>query len=236
MLEQARTTGWVTLSPLGGPATQRKPWASLLARFFALWVGLHLAGVATAWFLAWGRPVAAERVRLIDLSGGAVDARTVLIAANRPHPERGDFIGHLWVIWPPGAAGDGRAFGYYADSQVLAAATLALSMVSPAGFLAGSAPVPGGVRSDDGQPFDAALAVRVAPPAFARALAVHRRWVGKAVYLNRPPPWGEGAACQDYVMDVAGALGLPTPVRNWMEFPATSFRALDRTTTRGELP
>jgi hypothetical protein len=227
---------WVTPPPLGAGWAAEKPWAGLLARVFAVWIGLHGAGVLAAWLWARIPPIADMRLRMIDLSAGAPGAQTLLIAANRPHPARGDLIGHLWVIWPAQGARPARAFGYYADSQPLAAATLALSMISPTGFLAGSAPVPGGVRSDDGQSFDAALAVRVSPQALDRALSVHARWAARRDYLNRPAAFSAGAACQDYVMAVAGALGLSVPTRNWMEFPATSFRALDRANPAQEPP
>lgn len=190
-----------------------------------LWIGLNLAGVLVAWAKAFTADFGpTPRTVALDLRSDNAPGRTVVIAANRPRPERGDFIGHLWVIWPePPERGGPRAFGYYADSQPAAAAALAGALIAPWGFATGAQVVPGGLASDEGEPFERALAVTVDEAVFARALAAHRAWAARTDYRIRPPYGSQPAACQDYVFAVAGALGLATPARDWTQFPATTF-------------
>lgn len=190
-----------------------------------VWIALNVAGVLVSWTRAFTADFGATPARIgLDLRASDAPGRTILIAANRPRPERGDFIGHLWIIWPEAPGPDGvRAFGYYADSQPAAAAALAGGLLAPWGFATGGPVVPGGLASDEGQPFERALAVTVDAAAFERALATHRDWAGRSDYRIRPP-WGAAPiACQDYVFAVAAALGMTVPTRDWTQFPATSF-------------
>jgi hypothetical protein len=190
-----------------------------------LWIGLNLAGVLVAWARAYTAEFGATPATVaLDLRRDDAPGRTILIAANRPRPERGDVIGHLWVIWPeaPGPEPT-RAFGFYADSQPAAAAALAGALIAPWGFATGAPVVEGGLASDDGEPFERAIAVTVDDAVFSRALDVHRAWSQRTDYRIRPPLDAAPAACQDYVFAIAGALGLAVPARDWTQLPASTF-------------
>ena len=212
---------------LGEPKQARQPWAALRIGLIAtsLWIGLNLAGVLLSWARALTADFGATPATVaLDLRATPAPGRTVLIAANRPRPERGDFIGHLWVIWPEPPGSDGvRAFGFYADSQPAAAGALAAGLLAPWGAVTGGPVVPGGLASDDDQPFERAIAVTVDQERFARALAVHRAWAARTDYRIRPPGDEPPIACQDYVFAIARALGLTVPTRDWTQFPASTF-------------
>lgn len=209
-----------------GTRTRQSPAPLRLAlAALGVWIALNLAGVLISWTQAFTADFGATPARdVLDLRGSDAPGRTILIAANRPRPERGDFIGHLWIIWPEPPGPDGvRAFGYYADSQPAAAAALAGGLLAPWGFATGGPVVAGGLASDAGQPYERALAVTVDAAAFERALATHRDWAARSDYRIRPPMGAAPVACQDYVFAVARDLGLSVPARDWTQFPAATF-------------
>jgi hypothetical protein len=198
-----------------------------------VWVAAHLGLVIAAWAHAKFAPIdPIPQEHALDLRGDRAQAgRVVTIVATRPTPTKGDWIGHLWIAWPetpPGAPAGTRESGYYAQSQLQAAAALAGALVAPWGAWTGQPAVPGLLKVDDGWWRHVTLAVRVDESAYRAALGVDARWRAQTRYVLRPaahgPEAGRTFGCQDYVFDVAEALGLKTGPRDWRRFPMGSFR------------
>jgi hypothetical protein len=86
------------------------------------------------------------------------------------------------------------------------------------------------LRADDGLRPDFVWRIRVTEAAYTQAQAVDARWRTETRYVLRPGIAGAGPArtfaCQDYVREVAGALGLQIPPPDWSVFPPTQFRRL----------
>ncbi len=200
--------------------------------------------VAFAWFLgnlmliiaSWGRsystPISSTpQIALVDLRNDkSVAGRVVTIIATKPTPSKADYIGHMWVAWPqtpPLAPKGSKESGYYADNQVQAAVTLAGSILTPWGFVNGQAPVVGHMKADDGWWRHKQVQVTVDEDRYQSALAVDTKWRVETRYSLRPGISGIGQertwACQDYVLEVATALGLKAGRRNWTQFPMGSF-------------
>jgi hypothetical protein len=200
--------------------------------------------VALAWFLgnlalilaSWGRsyftPIEPlPQIASIDLRTDKSRAgRVVSIIATRPTPSKADYIGHMWVAWPqtpPLAPSGSKEGGYYADNQLQAAVTLAGAIWAPWGFATGQTPVGGHMKVDDGWWRHKEVRVLVNEDRYQVALKVDTKWRTEKRYSLRPGVAGIGQgrtwACQDYVLEVAGALGLKTGQRNWTQFPMGSF-------------
>lgn len=206
-------------------------WAALA------WLVFNLVLVGASWARAWMTPLAAQTdVIAIDLRPDpSAPGRTVSIIATKPSPSKGDFIGHLWLAWPetpPGAPSGTRESGYYAHSQMQAVGAMAVALLAPWGMLTGAQPVPGLIKVDDGWWRHVQIDVTVDEGRYLAALAVDARWRREARYILRPalvgPEAGRTFGCQDYVVDVAVALGLKAGPRPWGEFPMGAFRAFAR--------
>ena len=197
-----------------------------------------------AWFLgnlvlvlaSWGRSYLTPinplpQIITLDLRPDtAVKGRVVTIIATKPTPSKADYIGHMWVAWPetpPLAPANTKEGGYYAVDQVRAALTLAGAIWAPWGFLTGQAPVDGLMKADDGWWRHVQVDVTVDEVHYQAALAVDTKWRRESRYSLRPGIIGFGLgrtwACQDYVFEVAAALGMKTDQRNWTQFPMGSF-------------
>lgn len=200
-----------------------------LALALGVWFLVNLAAVLWSWNTARAATWTHRALALDLRHDRSTPGRTVLIGSNRPHPERGDFIGHIWIIWPEPPPGEQfHSFGYYAASQPEAAAMLAYSLLAPWGVLQGAPEIAGGLWPDDKYTPEANIAVTVDQDAYARGLAAHGMWKRNRGYSARPALGASGEACVDYAFDVAAALGAKTPARNWAEFPASSFGDLVR--------
>ena len=154
----------------------------------------------------------------------------VTIIATKPSPSKSDYIGHMWVAWPqtpPLAPAGSKEGGYYADNQIEAALALAEAILAPWGFMSGQTPVSGHMKVDDGWWRHVQIDVRVNEDRYQAARAIDSKWRRETRYSLRPGIAGVAAgrtwACQDYVLEVAAALGLKTYQRNWAQFPMGSF-------------
>jgi hypothetical protein len=200
--------------------------------------------IGLAWFLlnlslvlaSWGRSYLADihpipQVARVDLRADKSKAgQIVTIIATKPDPSRADFIGHMWIAWPstpPLAPAGSKEGGYYADSQNQAIAAMAVALLLPWGFATGQAPVGGHMKVDDGWWRHVQIDVAVDESRYQAALAVDSKWRRETRYSLRPGLKGVGAgrtwACQDYVFEVAAALGMKADHRNWTQFPMGSF-------------
>jgi hypothetical protein len=200
--------------------------------------------VALVWFLgnlvlilaSWGRSYFAPRgaspqIASVDLrENKTIAGRVVTIIATRPTPSKADYIGHMWIAWPetpPLAPAGTKEGGYYASNQLQAALILAGAIWAPWGFLTGQAPVEGLMKVDDGWWRHKQIDVRVDEAQYQAAIAVDSKWRRETRYSLRPGIKGIGQgrtwACQDYVFEIASALGLKADQRNWTQFPMGSF-------------
>jgi hypothetical protein len=201
------------------------------------WLALNLGGVAASWLRAWTTPIEADvsRVALDLRANRTLPGRTVSIIATRPTPSKGDYIGHMWIVWPetpPGAPHGTRESGYYAHDQLQAVRAMVVALLAPWGVVTGQVPVPGLIKADDGWWRHMQIDVVVDEGRYQAALAVDTRWRREARYALRPAMIGADAGrtfgCQDYVVDVAVALGLRPGPRPWAEFPMGAFTAFAR--------
>jgi hypothetical protein len=205
----------------------------------------NLCLLALGWFLlnltlvlaSWARSYYADinpipQVLTLDTrTDKAIPGRIVTLIATKPTPAKADYIGHMWVAWPqtpPLAPSGSKEGGFYADNQVQAAATMAGALLVPWGVFTGQAPVAGHMKADDGWWRHVQIDVTVDEAHYQAALAVDTKWRGEKRYSLRPGIAGFGGqgrtwACQDYVFEVAGALGLKATHRNWTQFPMGSF-------------
>lgn len=199
----------------------------------ATWIFLNLAAVGISWGRSYFAPInASPQVLRVDMRADKVSAgHVVTLIATRPTPSKGDYIGHMWVAWPqtpPLAPPNSFEGGYYADDQLQAALALAGAILAPWGALTGQAPVSGHMKVDDGWWRHIQIDVTVDEDRYQRALEVDSRWRREARYSLRPGIAGFGGAgrtwaCQDYVFEVADALGLKADRRDWKQFPMGSF-------------
>jgi hypothetical protein len=201
--------------------------------------------VALAWFLlnlglvlaSWGRSYYAQtdpttQVYALDTRADKTNrGRVVTLIATRPTPSKGDFIGHMWVAWPqspPLAPKGSREGGYYADSHPQAMAAMAGALLVPWGAISGQAPVGGHMKADDGWWRHIQINVTVDEARYQQSLAIDSKWRRETRYSLRPGIKGLGGqgrtwACQDYVFEVASALGLKADRRDWKQFPMEAF-------------
>lgn len=196
------------------------------------WIILNVAMVGAAWLRSYYAPIAPQVERLsLDLRQDKARAGQVItIVATKPTPAKGNYIGHLWLAWPqtpPMAKPGTRESGYYAYDQNQAIMAMINALILPWGVVTGQDFVPGLLKADDGWAHDIELAVRVDEARYQAALTVDRRWRRETRYRLRPamigPDKGKTYACQDYVLDVAVALGLKASDRTWTEFPMGAF-------------
>ncbi|GBF59239.1 hypothetical protein PbB2_02931 [Candidatus Phycosocius bacilliformis] len=188
--------------------------------------------VVAAWMRSYYAPIEpVPRAATLDLrQDKSTPGRIITIIATKPTPSKGDFIGHLWLEWPdtpPLAKPGTREAGYYAHDQLEAIRAMAAALILPWGAVTGQDFVPGLMKVDDGWWRHLQVHVRVDEARYQAALVVDRRWRGETRYRLRPaligPDRGKTFGCQDYVFDVAQALGLDTSQRGWTEFPMGSF-------------
>jgi hypothetical protein len=200
----------------------------------ALWAVVPLVLVLASWARSASTPVqATPRVFALDIRRDRTSpGRTISIVGTRPTPSKGDFIGHMWLVWPetpPGAPPGTRESGWYAHDQLQAVRAMAASIWAPWGALHGQTPVPGLMKADDGWWRHLQIDVQVDEARYRAALAVDARWRRETRYSLRPALLGQDAGrtwgCQDYVADVAEALGLVPGPRPWGEFPMGAFKA-----------
>jgi hypothetical protein len=203
-----------------------------------------VALVATVWlvgnlllvFASWGRsyftPIGqAPFIAAIDLRADkSIPGRVVTLIATKQTPSKGDYIGHMWVAWPetpPFAPAGTKEGGYYAFSHAQAIVEIAGAIWAPWGFATGQTPVPGLMKVDDGWWRHKQINVTVDEAHYQAALAVDTKWRGETRYSLRPGIKGIGLGrtwgCQDYVLEVAAALGMKADQRNWTQFPMGSF-------------
>jgi hypothetical protein len=201
--------------------------------------------LALAWFLLnlalvfgfWGRSYYANidplpQILVTDTRADkSVPGRVVTLIATKPTPSKADYIGHMWVAWPqtpPLAPKGSKEGGFYADNQMAAVAKMAGALLAPWGFATGQDPVPGHMKVDDGWWRHIQIDVTVDEAHYQAALAVDTKWRAEKRYSLRPGVAGLGGrgrtwACQDYVLEVAAALGLKADHRDWKQFPMGSF-------------
>jgi hypothetical protein len=213
-------------------------WLRRLAVAALVWTLLNLGAVLVRWTQTLTAPIgpSVQTVQLDLRQDRSTPGVVVTLVGTRPTPARGDLFGHMWVVWPvtpPQAPAGTFAAGYYAGSHVEAAGAMAVAMLAPWGWLTGQVPVPGTLKADDGWWRHFEIQVRTDRAGLARALAVDGRWRSETRYALRPGSFGVGlsrtVACQDYVLEVAAALGLTVPARrDWTLFPIGSFRELAR--------
>ncbi len=196
------------------------------------WVALNLGLVVAAWMRSYYAPIEpVPQAAALDLrTNKSAPGRVITIIATKPTPSKGDFIGHLWLEWPetpPLAKPGSHESGYYANDQIQAIKAMAAALILPWGTVTGQDFVPGLMKVDDGWWRHLQVYVRVDEARYQAALAVDRRWRSENRYRLRPsligPDKGKTFGCQDYVFDVAAALGLDTAQRSWTEFPMGSF-------------
>lgn len=197
------------------------------------WFVLNLTLVLASWsrsYFASIEPI--PQVLAMDTRvDKSVAGRVVTIIATKPTPSKADYIGHMWVAWPntpPTAPAGSKEGGFYADNQLEAAATMAGALLVPWGFASGQAPVGGHMKVDDGWWRHVQIDVTVDEARYQAALAVDTKWRAEKRYSLRPGIVGFGGqgrtwACQDYVLEVAAALGLKADRSNWTQFPMGSF-------------
>ena len=197
-----------------------------------VWLIANPLLIIASWSRSYLTPIGAvPHVAAIDLrSNKAVSGRVVSIIATRPTLSKADYIGHMWVAWPqspPLAPAGTKESGYYAKDQVQAALALLGALWVPWGFATGQAPVPGLMKVDDGWWRHKQIDVTVDEANYQAALAVDAKWRRETRYSLRPGIIGIGLGrtwgCQDYVLEVAAALGLKASQRNWTQFPMGSF-------------
>jgi hypothetical protein len=196
------------------------------------WVFGNLLLVLTSWGRSYLTPHSgAPFVAAIDLRRDTTNpGRIVTIIATSPTPSKGDYIGHMWIAWPqtpPLAPKNTKESGFYAVNQIDAVIQMAGAILAPWGFATGQAPVPGHLKVDDGWWRHKQINVTVDEATYQAALAVDTKWRAEARYSLRPGIRSIGPgrtwACQDYVYEVAAALGLKADHRNWTQFPMGSF-------------
>ena len=208
---------------------------------------IRLVGyIAVAWLLgnlllviaSWSRSYFAlmapiPQVATFDLRlNKTVPGHIISIIATKPMPLKGDFIGHMWIAWPqtpPLAPKGTKESGYYATNQLQAAMTMAGAIWAPWGFITGHAPIAGQLKVDDGWWRHVQIDVTIDETRYQAALAIDTKWRRETRYSLRPGIKGIGQgrtwACQDYVFDVASALGMKANNRDWTQFPMESFLA-----------
>jgi hypothetical protein len=204
--------------------------------FFLLalgWFLLNLSLVGASWSRSFLTPInPMPQVHSLDLRADkSVQGRVVSLIGTKPTPSKGDYIGHMWVAWPqtpPGAPAGTKASGFYADSQMEAVGAMATALLLPWGFVTGQAPVGGHMKVDDGWWRHVQIDVTVDEARYQAALAVDTKWRTVRRYSLRPGIAALGGqartwTCQDYVRDVAIALGLKATRRDWTQFPMGSF-------------
>lgn len=196
------------------------------------WVFLNLGLVAAAWSRAYFADIdPIPQTIALDLRTDTAQAgRIVTLIATKPTPAKADYIGHMWVAWPqtpPLAPKGSTEGGYYAKNQGRAAGLLAIALLAPWGFVTGQVADEGLMKVDDGWWRHVQVQVRVNEDRYQAALAVDSRWRRETRYRLRPGVRGLADtrlwACQDYVLDVADALGLKGHPRDWTQFPMGSF-------------
>jgi hypothetical protein len=199
---------------------------------FAAWFFLNLGLVAASWGRSYFAPIhPVPQIAKLDLRADKnVVGRIVSIIATKPTPSKGDYIGHMWVAWPetpPQAPKGSKEAGYYAQDQLQAIRAMAYSLLAPWGWATGQVAVPGLMKVDDGWWRHLQLDVTVDEARYQAALAVDTKWRRETRYSLRPGLSGVVAprtwACQDYVLEVAMALGLKADHRNWTQFPMGSY-------------
>lgn len=198
-----------------------------------VWTLANLLGVLGSWGRSYFADIAPiPKILRVDLRTNVTQVgRVVSIIATKPTPSKGDFIGHLWIAWPetpPLAPAGTKEAGYYAHDQLEAVRAMAVALLLPWGFATGQAPVPGYLKVDDGWWRHVQIDVVVDEARYQAALAVDQRWRTQTRYSLHPGIAGFGGAgrtwgCQDYVREIALALGLKANVRNWTQFPMGSF-------------
>jgi hypothetical protein len=188
--------------------------------------------IIASWSRSYLTPVGATPfVTAVDLrTDKSIQGRVVAIIATKPTLSKGDYIGHMWVAWPetpPLAPSGSRESGYYAKNQIQAALKLLGALWVPWGFATGQSPVPGLMKVDDGWWRHKQINVTVDEAPYQAALEVDTKWRRETRYSLRPGIKGIGLGrtwgCQDYVLEVAAALGLEADQRNWTQFPMGSF-------------
>jgi hypothetical protein len=211
---------------------QAKSIGKMVTWVVIFWLFGNLVLILASWGRSYLTPTRAEPfVAALDLRADkAVAGRTVTIIATKPTPSKADYIGHMWVAWPetpPLAPKGSKEGGYYATDQLRAAITLAGAIWAPWGFATGHAPVGGVMKPDDGWWRHKQIDVTVDEAAYQAALAVDTKWRRETRYSLRPGIAGIGPGrtwgCQDYVLEVAAALGMKADSRNWTQFPMGSF-------------
>jgi hypothetical protein len=209
-----------------------RTWQTVVVVAFLAWALIPPGLVIASWLRSYLAPIEpVPRAFQIDLRAARdVPGRLVTIIATKQTPQKGDYFGHLWIAWPetpPLAPKGTREAGYYAVDQIQGLRTMAASVWAPWGFLTGHAPIPGTMKADDGWWRHLQIDVRVDEAAYQRALQVDTRWRSETRYGLRPGVKGIGPgrtwACQDYVFEVASALGLKADTRDWTQFPMGSF-------------
>lgn len=197
-----------------------------------VWLIISPLLAIASWSRSYFTPVGATPyIVAIDLRADKTSqGRVVSIIATKPTLSKGDFIGHMWVAWPatpPLAPAGTKEGGYYAVDQLQAALTLLGALWAPWGFATGQEPVPGLMKVDDGWWRHKQIDITVDEARYQAALAVDSKWRRETRYSLRPGIKGIGQsqtwACQDYVLEVAEALGLKAGQRNWTQFPMGSF-------------
>jgi hypothetical protein len=197
-----------------------------------VWLIANPLLIIASWSRSYFTPVGATPfVAAIDLRADkTARGRIITIVATKPTVSKGDYIGHMWVAWPetpPLAQVGSHESGYYAKDQIQAALTLLGALWAPWGFATGQAPVSGLMKVDDGWWRHKQIDITVDEASYQGALAVDTKWRRETRYSLRPGIKGIGLGrtlgCQDYVLEVAGALGLKADHRNWTQFPMGSF-------------
>jgi hypothetical protein len=210
----------------------KRPIRSVLLLALA-WFMVNLAFVIASWARSYYAPINAKPqiLRIDARADKALPGRVVTLIATKPSPSKGDYIGHMWVAWPqtpPLAPAGSLEGGYYANSHPEAIIAMAGALLVPWGALTGQAPVGGHMKADDGWWRHVQIDVTVNDNRFQAALAVDTKWRREGRYSLRPGVAGFGGqgrtwACQDYVFEVADAMGLKADRRDWKQFPMESF-------------
>jgi hypothetical protein len=197
-----------------------------------LWFFANFVLIIASWGRSYLTPTGSvPQVFALDLRADkSIPGHMVTIIATKQTPSKGDYIGHMWVAWPqtpPLAPAGTKEAGYYAADQLQAALTMAGAIWAPWGFITGHAPVAGHMKVDDGWWRHKQINVTVDEAHYQAALAVDSKWRRETRYGLRPGIKGVGQertwACQDYVFEVAAALGMKADHRDWTQFPMGSF-------------
>ena len=214
------------------PKSPIRLWWRVMRTIIIVWVVGNLLLIIASWSRSYFAPIGSiPQIAALDLrQNKSVPGHVVTIVATKPTPSKGDFIGHLWIAWPqtpPFAPAGTKESGYYATNQLHAALTLAGAIWAPWGFITGQAPVSGHMKVDDGWWRHVQVNVTVDDAHYQAALAVDTKWRRETRYSLRPGLQGIGQgrtwACQDYVFEVASALGLKAQHRDWRQFPMGSY-------------